>query len=244
MRLSDKEADFSCNIAGWEHLYMQRTNLTGSVLTELESMITGNMKPGEKMPTEKDLSERFSVGRSTIRESMMVLVAKGLVTRTTEGTFVSDQVNKCLVDPLNLLVNMEVGNVRDLLELRKIVELGAIRLAAQKITDEQLLQLKKLNWQMQEPGISAVDLQERDIDFHYTIAEATGNQLLAEFVHAIRMVIVKNIENDAVPFGFVQEACMLHQMLIEDMEAHDADHAYATLEHYFSFNEDLGAYNR
>ena len=214
-------------------------NLSDSIQKELEELITSGFKPGDKIPTEKELAERFSVGRSTIRESM-----KGLVARTTEGTFVSDKVNQCLIDPLSLMVNMEIGDIYDLLELREIIELGMIRIAAQKIDDSSLSMLKRINWQIQEPDADPAVLQERDIAFHSKIAESTGNQVLTEFLNAIRRVIVRNIENEEATSGFIQEAYMQHQELIEALEEHNPDKAYDVLKQYFMFNTDKGSYTR
>lgn len=219
-------------------------NLSDSIQKELEELITSGFKPGDKIPTEKELAERFSVGRSTIRESMKALVAKGLVARTTEGTFVSDKVNQCLIDPLSLMVNMEIGDIYDLLELREIIELGMIRIAAQKIDDSSLSMLKRINWQIQEPDADPAVLQERDIAFHSKIAESTGNQVLTEFLNAIRRVIVRNIENEEATSGFIQEAYMQHQELIEALEEHNPDKAYDVLKKYFMFNTDKGSYTR
>ena len=219
-------------------------NLSDSIQKELEELITSGFKPGDRIPTEMELAERFSVGRSTIRESMKALVAKGLVARTTEGTFVSDKVNQCLIDPLSLMVNMEIGDIYDLLELREIIELGMIRIAAQKIDDSSLSMLKRINWQIQEPDADPAVLQERDIAFHSKIAESTGNQVLTEFLNAIRRVIVRNIENEEATSGFIQEAYMQHQELIEALEEHNPDKAYDVLKKYFMFNADRGSYTR
>ena len=106
----------------------QKIKLVDNILRELENMIVRDMDSGDKLPAELELAERFGVGRSTIRESMTALVARKLVTRTNEGTFVSEHVSECLVDPLDILINMEVGNVEDLMQLREILELGTIRL--------------------------------------------------------------------------------------------------------------------
>lgn len=222
----------------------QRRILSDNVLIGLENMITSGLRPGDKVPTEKELAEQFGVGRSTVRESMKALVAKGLIERTTEGTFVSNHVEKCLVDPLNLMVNMEIGKVRDLLELREIVEQGAIRIAAEKIDDESIAQLKRINWQMQEPDLDPDTLQERDIQFHNVIAGATGNKVLMEFLNAIRHVIADHIEDVQVPRQNLEEACRQHQNIIGALEAHDAKKAYAAIKEYFRFNEYTGTYNK
>lgn len=225
-------------------MVQQRKILSDNVLIELENMITSGLRPGDKVPTEKELSELFGVGRSTIRESMKALVAKGLIVRTTEGTFVSDHVEKCLVDPLNLMVNMEFGKVRDLLELREIVELGAIRIAAEKIDDSAIAELKRINWQLQEPGAGPEALQDRDIQFHNVIAGATGNKVLAEFLNAIRRVIADHVEDIQVPQQNIEGACCKHQNIINALEAHDPQRAHAAMKDYFRFNESKGSYGK
>ena len=93
-----------------------KIRLSDTVMKELEAIIL-NMKPGDKLPTEMELAERFSVGRSTIRECMKVFSARKMIVRRNEGTFVSSQVKECLVDPLNILVSMDIGNLTELIEL-------------------------------------------------------------------------------------------------------------------------------
>ena len=211
----------------------KRVNLSDNIISELEKMITGNLKPGDKVPTEMELAERFSVGRSTIRESMKALSVRGIVVRRNEGTFVSESMGECLIAPLNLLVDMEIGNVEDLLELRELLELGTIRIAAERAGEETVLELERINWQMQEPGASALTLQERDIEFHNTIAKATGNSMLVEMLNAMRQVIAKNLENPDAARVTIKDSLACHSELIGAIRDHDPERAYATLEKYF-----------
>lgn len=211
-----------------------RITLSDNVLKQLENLIVKELKPGEKLPTEAQLSETFSVSRSTIRESMKVLSAKGLVVRKNQGTFVSEKVNKCLIDPLDLLINMKIGNVRDLLELREMLELQTIRVAAERISEDLLGYLDHINWQMCEPGLSAQALQTLDIEFHNTIAKATGNAVLTEFLNAIRQVIVRNLEDCEAATPILEESMIMHKQLVAAMRAHDSAKAYEVMEHYFT----------
>lgn len=221
----------------------KRVILSDNVLEQLETMIVRNMEPGEKLPTEMELAESFSVGRSTIRESMKVLSAKGLITRRNEGTFVSERVNKCLIDPLNLLVNMKIGNVEDLLELRQLLELGTIRIAAERATPEVLSELERINWQMSEPGLSAPALQSLDISFHNAISGATGNTVLMELLNAIRQVIAKNLEDCEAVVPVLDESMDIHQQLVEAMRAHNGTLAYEIMERYFKMTRRQDAFH-
>lgn len=211
----------------------KKQRLSDSITEELEKMIIEGFRPGEKIPPELELAEQFGVGRSTIRESMKALKTKGIIVRRNEGTFVSTEVNRCLIEPLSLLVNMEIGNLENLIEMREILELGTIRIAANCITDEALEELEKLNWQMNEPGADPTKLQNIDIQFHNKIVEATENQLLAELLNAVRKVMVQNTED---PYG-IQEVFPvvldLHEELIEALRAHDPERAYQVMKTYF-----------
>ena len=211
----------------------KRLNLSDSIMTEVEKLITGNLKPGDRVPTEKELAEHFSVGRSTIRESMKALSAKGLVVRRNEGTFVSHTLGECLIDPLNLLINMEFGNVEDLINLRELLELGAIKMAAEKATETTIRELERINWQMQEPDASALLLQEKDIEFHNAIAKATGNAVLAQLINATRQVVAKNLEDPEVSRVTIKDSSAVHAQLIAAIREHDPDQAYHTMEKYF-----------
>lgn len=130
-----------------------RVSLSDTIIEKLEEMIM-TMRPGDRLPTEMELSEMFSVGRSTIRESMKVLTAKKMVVRRNEGTFVADAVNGCLVDPLSMIINMTNCNINSLLEVREILEISAIEMAAQRATQSDVSELERANWLMLEPGLS------------------------------------------------------------------------------------------
>lgn len=212
----------------------KRVILSDNVLEQLEEMIVSRMKPGEKLPPEKELSEQFAVGRSTIRESMKVLSAKGLIIRRNEGTFVSDTVSECLIDPLDLLINMKIGHVEDLLELRQLLELGSIRIAAERATPEILAELDRINWQMSEPGLTAPALQTLDISFHNTICKASGNTVLMELLNAIRQVIAQHLEDCEAVAPVLEQSMDIHRQLVDAVRIHDGDRAYQVMAEYFT----------
>lgn len=220
-----------------------RIILSDNITKQLEDMIANSLHPGDRLPTELELSEQFGVGRSTIRESMKVLAAKGLIVRRNEGTFVSNDVRQCLVSPLSLLINMKIGKVKDLLELRRLLELSSITIAAERITPEIVQELEHINWQMSEPGLSTKELQRLDIVFHSTIFKATGNEVLMELLNATRQVIAQNLENDQAAFAVLDRSLDIHQKLIEALKLRDADHAYAVMRQYFDMTDSQDIFN-
>ena len=223
------------NIAREGSMNTSKNNLSDTIISELEKLIF-SLKPGDRLPTEKELSERFGVGRSTIRESMTVFVAQKLVIRRNDGTFVADNTDGYLVDPLNLIINMRIGNIDDLKELREMLELNLIRLATERATPEDIHHLEHLDWMLREPGLSREEQRDRDIAFHRAIADATGNTIAAELLSALRSVIAKNLEEpSSSPVTWLTTPGRnYHQEFINCIRNHDSESAYQCMKDYFS----------
>ena len=211
-----------------------RVSLSDTVVKKLEEMIS-TMKPGERLPTEKELSEQFSVGRSTIRESMKVLSARRMVVRRNEGTFVGDAVKGCLVDPLKLIINMQPdSDINALIELREILELSTIRLAAQRATPDDVVELERACWLMREPGLPKKECQKRDIAFHNTIAKVAGNPVIEELLNSLRLVIAQNLEDKSEILIFDSESGKdPHREMVDAIRDQDPDRAYDIMTRYF-----------
>lgn len=209
-----------------------RVRLSDTVVAKLEDMIS-DMPTGERLPTEKDLAEQFSVGRSTIRESLKTLSSRNMIVRRNGGTFVADPVTDCLVEPLGLIINMEIGNIGSLMELREILELNTIRMAAERATEEDVALMKRILWLMDEPDLSNEESQERDIQFHNAIAASTGNPIIVELLKALRTVVAQNVEDSrAKPVSFKYQRDF-HKEMVDAVSAHDPDAAQRCMEEYF-----------
>ena len=176
-----------------------RVSLSDAVVEKLETMIS-TMKPGERLPTEKELAEAFSVGRSTIRESMKVLSARRMVVRRNEGTFVGDAVKGCLVDPLNL---------------------------------DDIVELERARWMMDEPGLSKEERQKRDINFHNTIAKVAGNPVIEELLGSLRLVIAKNVETRNDEVILVNGTRNFHKEMVDAIGEQNPQRAYQIMTEYF-----------
>ncbi len=210
-----------------------RVSLSDAVVEKLETMIS-TMKPGERLPTEKELAKAFSVGRSTIRESMKVLSARRMVVRRNEGTFVGDAVKGCLVDPLNLIISMQAGgDVNSLIELREILELSTIRLACQRATPDDIVELERARWMMDEPGLSKEERQKRDINFHNTIAKVAGNPVIEELLGSLRLVIAKNVETRNDEVILVNGTRNFHKEMVDAIGEQNPQRAYQIMTEYF-----------
>jgi DNA-binding FadR family transcriptional regulator len=141
------------------------------------------LKPDERLPSERELTEQFTVSRGTLREALRVLEYSGLVTikkGTAGGTFVSRSSSFMVANSLKWLVRMKRITVRELAELRERLEGGAARDAARKATRSDLERLGEIVVELesvskkQELWPRALEL---DLQFHERLAEASGNGL-------------------------------------------------------------------
>ncbi|MBV7506086.1 GntR family transcriptional regulator [Bacillus sp. sid0103] len=140
------------------------------IVKQLREMITiDGLKTGDKIPSERELSERLNFGRSSVREALRALELLGLIeTRRGEGTFIRDFRGNHLVQLLSTFILQDEKAKRDVFETKNFIEMDCLRLAIQKLDDLKLLNLKK--WVHQEEILN-------DDAFFYQLIEIADNHL-------------------------------------------------------------------
>ena len=162
-----------------------------------KAIIAGDLKPGDKIPTEMELAESFGVGRNSIREAIKILVYYGVLEiRRAEGTFVCDGFNKIMIDPMvyGVILHQSQDYV-NLMELREMMEVGVMRLAIVKYSEEDL---NKLGEKLQvlkeeiEKGPSNVEnVFIADNVFHDTVSEMGHNPIVDRINNVVREMTYK-----------------------------------------------------
>ncbi len=137
---------------------------------------SGELKPGDQLPSERDLAKTFNVSRPTIREAMIALELSGLIqVRTGSGVYITH------TKPELSLADKGIGPF-EVLELRRLVEPGACALAAERMKKTQLAKLKRILAAMKKRS-NKPSLQQSDKEFHILIAESTENAAIAATVN-------------------------------------------------------------
>jgi GntR family transcriptional repressor for pyruvate dehydrogenase complex len=144
------------------------------------------LAPGTPIPSERELVEAFKVGRSSVREALRMLESRGLIENRGNGTFVVSQIRNTLNQSLGLLLSVDEADLRELFEVRRILEGECAALAAARRSDEQLERMEEAIAQMRAGLTSELEYIAADVQFHLTIAEASGNRVAAHLMHAIR----------------------------------------------------------
>lgn len=170
---------------------VESKSLAEAVAEQLMALIAkGQLKPGDRLPTEPELMGKFNVGRSTLREAVKSLVVAGLLeTRRSSGTFVSESYIDFLSQRLNWDMVLTKQDLRHIIELRCALEEQAAALAATRATAEQKDHLEKLVAAISDLEMGPEKAVQNDIAFHVAIAEASGNPLLLNMLLSVRQVM-------------------------------------------------------
>lgn len=163
--------------------------ISESVVEQIEKMIEeGTFQSGEKLPSVRELCDMFGVGRSAVRDAIITLKGKGTVdVRQGEGTYI------CRFDSTKLfnsnLILPESKDVRDLFQVRKILEPGIAEMAAFYRTKEQLKELEDIFSSQASYG------WEEDYNFHMIIAKASGNDIIFQLMQFISTTTKKHMND-------------------------------------------------
>src|SRR6202140_578717 len=171
---------------------MYRTVKTSRLFEQIvqqveDSILKGQLKPGDQLPAERDLAQRFGVGRTPLGEAVNPLREKGLVKAYSgPGTFVTNGTSQAIRQSLDLMIriNKQEGSAH-LAELRLVLEPDIAALAAQKV-EEKLLSTMRESVAVMDRNLRDPDAYvEADLDFHLALAEAAGNPLILSLLDSI-----------------------------------------------------------
>nr|WP_277818542.1 FadR/GntR family transcriptional regulator [Bacillus sp. TL12] len=162
-----------------------------AILTMIKN---GTLKPGDKLLPVHQLAEQFQVGRSAVREALSALRAMGLIEmKQGEGTYVKNFDSSALTKSLNHTLLMKKEDILNLLEVRKVLEVGAVRVAAAKRTEDNLQNMKHWLDEMAKSIGNEKAGEKADFHFHMGIAESSHNNILLELMNHVSEMIAETI---------------------------------------------------
>lgn len=161
------------------------------IIDQIEEMISkGQLKKGDKLPSERELTESLQVSRASLREAFSALKIIGLIERRPgEGTFLKKNIEEDFLDPLSILFMLEDNMEKELTEMRKIIEISGVKYAALRATEEDLSKLKNCVEEMEQNKGDIEISHQADRKFHYILGEATDNKLIFNFLNSISRVM-------------------------------------------------------
>jgi len=205
-----------------------------------EAMERGDLRRGDRLPSEQELCEELGASRIAVREALKILEALGAVEiRQGSGTYIPKEPKSPIIDPLQFMLFLGDAHPEHVKELRFMVELGFSRIAQRKITQEGLRALERNLRALEEAYRAGEVTLELDLSFHYLILEATGNPLIVQLGKAIL-----GLFHDSIEAGIREhpEAPLQHHRLIfEAIKSRDPKKLEeALLESYRYWQKHLG----
>ena len=209
----------------------------------LELISSGVWKPGYRLPPERELSEAFGVSRTVVRESIKALEARGILGSTT-GSGVTVRRADFNIVSQSLETYMQLANRDDfeirLNEIRRVLEVEMVALAASRITPEQRTQLRQICRQMREGKNTAKQMAELDFRLHVTLAESTQNDLfkvlLAPLINQLREQIILTWDDFPRP---VEEVFDQHEAIVAAVENGDAEAARQAMTKHLIYSRNV-----
>jgi GntR family transcriptional repressor for pyruvate dehydrogenase complex len=201
-----------------------------------QQILSGALKPGDQIPAERDLAERFGVSRTAVREAIKSLTEKGLIeVFVGRGTFVTNLSPDRVVESITLLLRNEPHNVASLQEARDILEVPTARLAAQRRTDAHVARLRAINAELEEEHSISPRLVDGDTEFHVEVARATGNPVLVLLSQTIVALLrTERLYRDDFDVSNLPTALADHREIIDAIADGDGERAAQAMTHHLA----------
>ena len=222
---------------------------TDVVVQGIKQMIVdGTLKPGDKLPIEKDLGESLGVSRGPLREAVRALSIMGVLeTRQGDGTYVTTLDSSLLLAPMGFVVDLQnQGGAHHLHAVRRMLETEAAALAASRMTPEALqaagAALDRAEAELSSDGAPDHEaIIDSDIAFHRLIAEASGNPVLEALIEALSGRTVRGrLWRSISQTGADETTHAEHRAILAALAARDADRARARMAaHLFAVEDYL-----
>ena len=211
---------------------MSKRNLSQQTAERLYNSIVaeGTLRPGDKLPNEVELSQQLGVSRATLREAIRELAARGVLeVRRGRGTFVSEEVADIEDFGFSGLERLQ-GQLRDLFELRGIVEPQAARLACRRATETELEEILARGAEVEDCIRAGRDRTAADREFHTAIVRATHNEYMLRLLPLIHQAVATAVEAGEQQERLAADTLRDHALLLEFFRRRDgagAEHAMA-----------------
>lgn len=207
---------------------VRSSRLYEQIIQQIEdSILKGVLKPGDQLPAERELAQRFGVSRTAVREAVKALREKGLVEAYSgKGTFITDGTSQAIRQSLDLLVRIgRQEGASHLAELRLVLEPEIAALAATRIEDQLLATMREavatMERSLHDPGAYI----EADLDFHLALAEAAANPLVLSLLDSIVGLLREQRMRIFNVDGGPERGQFHHKRILSAIERRDPDAA-------------------
>lgn len=209
-------------------------------------ILDGELRKGDRLPTERELAEQFRVSRTAVREAMKILAQKGLVDmRPGRGTIVIDGASAAMQNSIGLMMKLklgEIGGSDSLVEFRTILEIEIAALAAARTTEKEISVMRMAIDSMDQSLNDADAFIAADNIFHEALAQATQNALIIILINSIVNLLSEQRKQIFEVEGGPQRGQIHHRRILESIIRRDPEAARAAMRsHLQQVREDVYA---
>ncbi len=212
---------------------IRHTRISDEIVNQIKTLIgEGRLKPGDRLPPERDLIKDFGVSRPSLREALNTLVAMGFLEVKGRRTFIKSVATESLQNPLSLLIKADTQKIFDLIEVRKAIEAWGASLAAQRASKEDIKRLAEIIEAMKKAFEEGRSWEKQDADFHLGIAQATHNTIQTHVMSTIHDLLRESMARVFKDRSKVKKLLEHHHRIFNAIKNHSPEKAREkTLEH-------------
>ena len=213
------------------------------VVSHVRSLIErGELRPGDRLPPERELAVQLGVSRPSVRAGLRSLAAIGVLqTRHGAGTFITDGPPTLGSEPLSFLAALHGFTRDEMFEARRALEVGVAGLSAERATDEQIATIAEEVTGMFASLDDAQTFLIHDIRFHRAVAAASGNPILASLVEMVSALFYEQRKKTASNGRDLKQSAQAHRNIYHAIRAHDAKRARAAMSEHLSLAQQAQA---
>jgi GntR family transcriptional regulator, transcriptional repressor for pyruvate dehydrogenase complex len=219
---------------------IRKNKVYEEVARQIEGLILKKLRPGDKLPSERELAEMLGVSRSSIRDAIRSLELMGLVEpRQGAGTIVCEVSAESLVNPLSNLLVRQQRQVSELLDFRKMLEPPLAARAATHASDEEVAEMEEiLRRQDEKLRLGRLAIEE-DSEFHYSVAMASENTVVLKVLDILMDLLRETRERSLQLYGRPQKSLAGHRRILAAIKRHDGEAAKAAMRRHIEDIEEI-----
>ena len=201
---------------------IRRNKVYEEVARQIQNHIFEHLKPGDVLPPERELAQRFGVSRGSVRDAIRSLELIGLLEpQQGRGTVVCEPSSEVLVGPLAAILVQKRKSVAELLDVRKIVEPALAARAALHATAAQIAEMEQILERQSERMQRGELAIEEDNEFHYRIALAADNSVILRIVDVLMDMLRETRQRSLQASGRPQKSLASHRRILAALARHD-----------------------
>jgi len=219
---------------------IRKNKVYEEVAKQIERLILKKLKPGDKLPSERELAEMLQVSRSSIRDAIRSLELVGVVEpRQGAGTIVREPSGTAKVSPFANALERRREQVTELLDFRKMLEPPLAARAATRASDEEISEMEDILKRQEEKQVTGEAAIAEDAEFHYSIALASGNTVVLKVIDTLMDLLRDTRERSLQVDGRAQKSLAGHRRILAAIKRHDTEAANSAMRRHIEDVEEI-----